>query len=90
MKQVGGATVYMRDVAHVRDGFARQTNMVHVDGKRSALLTILKTPHRLHARHRAAREAMRCRASRRRCRRSSTIKLLFDQSVFVRAAVDGV
>ena len=34
IKQVGDATVYMRDVAQVRDGFAVQTNMVHVDGRR--------------------------------------------------------
>src|SRR5205809_4451808 len=44
VKQVGGATVYMRDVAQVRDGFAVQTNMVHVDGRLSAMLTVLKTP----------------------------------------------
>src|SRR5213083_635267 len=44
VRQVGGATVYMRDVAQVRDGFAVQTNMVHVDGRPSALLTVLKTP----------------------------------------------
>src|SRR5258708_14067636 len=44
VKQVGGATVYMRDVAHVRDGFQVQANMVHVDGRLSALLTVLKTP----------------------------------------------
>src|SRR5439155_22570 len=44
VKQVGGATVYMRDVAHVRDGFQVQTNMVHVDGRLSSLLTVLKTP----------------------------------------------
>src|SRR5207237_849115 len=44
VKQVGGATVYMRDVAEVHDGFQVQTNQVHVDGRRSALLTVLKTP----------------------------------------------
>ena len=42
VKVVNGATVYMRDVAHVRDGTAPQTNVVHVDGSRSVLMTILK------------------------------------------------
>ena len=32
------ATVYLRDVAQVRDGYPPQTTMVHVDGRRSALL----------------------------------------------------
>ena len=42
VKTVNGATIYMRDVAHVRDGFAPQQNVVHVDGTRSVLLTVLK------------------------------------------------
>jgi CzcA family heavy metal efflux pump len=42
VKVVNGATIYMRDVAHVRDGSAPQTNIVHVDGRRSVLLTVLK------------------------------------------------
>jgi multidrug efflux pump subunit AcrB len=37
-KVVNGATVYLRDVAHVGDGFAVQTKMVRMDGQRSALL----------------------------------------------------
>ena len=42
VKVVNGATVYMRDVANVRDGSGPQTNVVHVDGQRSALMTVLK------------------------------------------------
>jgi CzcA family heavy metal efflux pump len=42
VKVVNGATIYMRDVAHVRDGTAPQTNVVHVDGSRSVVMTILK------------------------------------------------
>ena len=42
VKVVNGATIYMRDVAHVRDGAAPQTNIVHVDGHRSVLITVLK------------------------------------------------
>src|ERR1700742_2705369 len=42
IKVVNGATVYVRDVASVRDGSAPQTNIVHVDGARSVLMSILK------------------------------------------------
>ncbi|HZV99735.1 MAG TPA: efflux RND transporter permease subunit, partial [Methylophilaceae bacterium] len=42
VKVVNGATVYMRDVAFVRDGNAPQTNVVHVDGSRSVLMSVLK------------------------------------------------
>src|SRR5271166_404279 len=42
IKQVGGTTVYLSDVAHVRDGWAVQQNIVHAEGKRSVLLTIIK------------------------------------------------
>ena len=43
IKTVNGATIYIRDVAHVRDGFVPQTNIVRVDGQRAALMTIQKT-----------------------------------------------
>src|SRR5256712_10980255 len=43
IKQVNGATVYVRDIGHVRDGFEVQTNIVRQDGRRSVLLTILKS-----------------------------------------------
>src|ERR1700733_1197343 len=42
IKTVGNTTIYIGDVAHVRDGFPPQTNIVRVDGKRAALLTVLK------------------------------------------------
>jgi multidrug efflux pump subunit AcrB len=42
IKVVNGATVYIRDVAQVRDGNPPQTNIVHVQGSRSALLSVLK------------------------------------------------
>ena len=42
VKTVNGATIYLRDVAHVRDGSAPQHNVVHVDGTRSVLMTVLK------------------------------------------------
>jgi multidrug efflux pump subunit AcrB len=43
IKSVNGAMVYIHDVAHVRDGFPPQTNIVRVDGQRASLLTIQKT-----------------------------------------------
>src|SRR4029450_1505883 len=43
IKVVGNSTIYLRDVPHVRDGFAPQTNVVRRDGSRGTLVTILKT-----------------------------------------------
>jgi multidrug efflux pump subunit AcrB len=42
IKTIGSTTIYMKDVAWVRDGFPPQTNIVRVNGQRSALLTIQK------------------------------------------------
>jgi multidrug efflux pump subunit AcrB len=43
IKTSGSTVIYIRDVAHVRDGFPPQTNIVRVDGQRAALLTAMKT-----------------------------------------------
>src|SRR6202007_1229960 len=43
IRAVNGATVYIHDVAHVRDGFPPQTNIVRVDGQRASLLSVIKT-----------------------------------------------
>ena len=43
IKSVGGTIIYMRDVAHVRDGNPPQTNIVRVNGGRAVLMTILKS-----------------------------------------------
>jgi multidrug efflux pump subunit AcrB len=42
VKAVGNSTIYVHDVAHVRDGFSPQTNIVRRNGQRSTLLSILK------------------------------------------------
>jgi multidrug efflux pump subunit AcrB len=42
IKSIGNSTIYVHDVANVRDGFPPQTNIVRVNGQRSALMTILK------------------------------------------------
>src|SRR5436305_7243042 len=43
IKTVNGATVYMKDVAQVRDGFSVQTNIVRTNGSRGVLMTILRS-----------------------------------------------
>jgi len=43
VKTVNGATIYMREVAHVRDGFSPQTNIVLSNGQRGVLMSIYKT-----------------------------------------------
>jgi len=89
VKQVGDATVYLSDVAQVRDGFQVQTNQVHVDGRRSALLTVLKTPSAstLDIVQRVKDALPRIQAT---LPPELEVKPLFDQSVFVRAALSGV
>ncbi|WP_176061478.1 efflux RND transporter permease subunit, partial [Paraburkholderia sp. BCC1876] len=42
IKSVDGTTIYIRDVAHVRDGYPPQGNIVRVDGRRAVLMSILK------------------------------------------------
>jgi CzcA family heavy metal efflux pump len=42
IKSIGGSTIYIHDVAHVRNGYPPQTNIVRVDGKRAVLLSIQK------------------------------------------------
>ncbi|HET7208658.1 MAG TPA: efflux RND transporter permease subunit [Terriglobales bacterium] len=43
VKTVGNTTIYIRDVGYVRDGFPPQTNIVRVNGRRASLLTVLKS-----------------------------------------------
>jgi multidrug efflux pump subunit AcrB len=89
IKQVGPTTVYLSDVAHVRDGWAVQQNIVHSKGKRSVLLTIIKNGNAstldvvnqvkaaLPAIEKAAPPGMH-------------IDMLFDQSVFVKQSIASV
>jgi multidrug efflux pump subunit AcrB len=89
VKQVGGATIYMRDVAHVRDGFAPQTNVVRLDGQRGALVSILKT-----GKGSTLDIVSNARALLPKIAATVPPDLkmqpLADQSIFVRAAVTGV
>ncbi len=93
IKTVEGRTVYIRDVASVRDGNAPQTNLVHVEGKRSVLLSILKNGDASTLEvNRRIREAIPRALERlpKEAQGKIEVKLLFDQSIFVRASIDGV
>ena len=89
VKTMNGSTIYMRDVAHVRDGFAPQTNIVHMDGVRGALMSMLKVG--------SASTITIVEGVKRMAERASqslppemNITPLFDQSLFVRASIRGV
>jgi multidrug efflux pump subunit AcrB len=89
IKQVNGAMVYIRDVAHVRDGFAVQTNIVSQNRVRSALLTVLKSASAstLDIIKRVKEALPRIQAT---LPKELKVSQLFDQSLFVRAAINGV
>jgi len=89
VKQVNGSTIYVRDVAHVRDGYAIQTNIVRHNGSRGSLLTVLKTgsASTLDIVKRLKQILPRVRST---LPPQLNLKLLFDQSIFVRAAINGV
>jgi multidrug efflux pump subunit AcrB len=89
LKTVNGRTLYVRDVSNVRDGNPPQTSIVHVGGKKAALMTILKSGHAstLEVTGRIKEMLPGILA---RLPKELKVSLLFDQSLFVRAAVDGV
>ena len=89
IKSVGGAMVYMHDVANVHQGNAVQTNIVHVDGNRSVLLSVFKN---------GATSTLDIVSGIKRMLAvikpslpdALEIKPIGDQSIFVRAAISGV
>ena len=89
VRSVNGATIYMKDVAQIRDGFAVQQSIVRADGSRAALLSVLKNGNAstLDIVKRVKAVLPKIRDS---LPPSLQIKELFDQSVFVRAAINGV
>jgi len=84
-----GAVTYIRDVAHVRDGYSPQTNIVRLDGRRAVLMTVLKTGkastidiiNNIDGKLQQIRAALPPQLK---------VEPLSDQSVFVRAAISGV
>jgi multidrug efflux pump subunit AcrB len=89
VKTVNGTTVYIKDVASVRDGYAPQTSIVHVSGKRSVLMTILKNGSASTLDVVSNIRAM-MPGTMAKLPKELKASLLFDQSIFVRAAVSGV
>src|SRR5271166_507076 len=87
--QVDGRTVFMRDVAHVHDGFQVQTNSVSVNGTPGALMTIRKTGGVSTL---AVIDGVRAALLdiKKVLPKDVTVKALFDQSVFVKAALNSV
>jgi len=89
VKTMNGGTIFLRDVAHVRDGNSIQQNIVHVDGARAVLSTVLKNgqtstidvvngvKNLLPVLKTQLPEALK-------------IDVLTDQSLFVKAAINGV
>jgi multidrug efflux pump subunit AcrB len=89
IKQIDGRTVFMRDVAHVHDGFQVQTNSVSVNGTPGALMTIRKTGGVSTL---AVIDGVRAALTdiKKVLPQDVSIKALFDQSVFVKAALNSV
>jgi CzcA family heavy metal efflux pump len=89
IKQIGSTTVYLRDVANIRDGFAPQTNIVRQDGHRGVLLSIMKAGT---ASTISVVEGIRNLLPRVAQTLPPELKIqaLADQSIFVKSAVNGV
>jgi multidrug efflux pump subunit AcrB len=89
IKVVNGATVYLGDVAQVHDGYAVQNNIVRTNGTRGALLTIMRNGQAstLSVVNNIKKIVPRIMAG---LPTSLSVSELFDQSVFVRAAINGV
>src|SRR5436190_1323803 len=89
IKVVNGATIYMRDVAQVRDGSPVQTTIVRRNGSRGALVTLLKNGNAstLDIVNQVKGMMPQIQAA---APKNLRIELLFDQSLFVTSAIEGV
>ncbi|WP_353072352.1 efflux RND transporter permease subunit [Tunturiibacter gelidoferens] len=89
IKTVNGATIYIRDIGNVRDGFPPQTNIVRVDGQRASLMTIQKTGN---ASTLQIISDVRAQIPLIAAQLPPALKMqpIADQSVFVRGAISGV
>jgi multidrug efflux pump subunit AcrB len=89
IRVVGRSPIYIRDVAHVRNGYPPQTNIVRVDGRRSAMMAVQKSGN-------ASTLDIIARVKEALARAMPglppelTVRQLADQSLFVRASIDGV
>ena len=89
IRTINGVTTYIRDVAYVRDGYSPQTNIVRQDGARGVLLSVLKNGGASTLDIVANLKALLPRVAET-VPKEIKITPLFDQSVFVKAAVKGV
>jgi multidrug efflux pump subunit AcrB len=89
VKTTGTTTIYMRDVAHVRDGFPPQTNIVRVDGRRASLLTVQKTGESSTLQIISGIKEM-LPEIKTEMPPDLVMRLLGDQSIFVNSAIHGV
>jgi multidrug efflux pump subunit AcrB len=89
IKVVNGTPIYIRDIGHVRDGFAPQTNIVRQDGTRGVLLTVMKAGN---ASTLAVVDGVRKLLPVVAATLPPELKIqpLADQSIFVRASINGV
>ncbi|MGF6858417.1 multidrug efflux pump subunit AcrB [Paraburkholderia sp. CI3] len=89
IRTTANGTIYIRDVAHVRDGYQPQTNVVRVNGQRAALLTINKSGN-TSTLDIVDRIKTMMPTLRNLVPPSLNIDPVADQSLFVRASVQGV
>jgi multidrug efflux pump subunit AcrB len=89
VKTVNGATIYMKDVAHVRDGFSPQTNVVLANGQRGVLMSIYKTGNASTLQIVDNLKEM-LKYNESSFPEGLKLNQLFDQSLFVRASIEGV
>ncbi|MCC8394667.1 efflux RND transporter permease subunit [Paraburkholderia sp. MMS20-SJTR3] len=89
VRTVNGATTYLREVAHVRDGYSPQTNIVRQNGHRGVLMSVLKNGN---ASTLSIVDTLKGLLPDARAALPPDLQItaLFDQSVFVKAAVQGV
>ena len=88
VKTLNSSTLYLRDVAHVRDGFIPQTNIVRQDGVRGVLMSIFKLGGSTLTIVNGVKAMVPVAAQS--LPPELTIRALFDQSLFVRASIQGV
>ncbi len=89
IKTIGTNTIYIRDVAYVRDGFPPQTNIVRVNGKRATLLSVLKSGQNSTLDIIKGIKSL-LPAVEATLPRGLHVQPLADQSIFVRASINGV
>jgi multidrug efflux pump subunit AcrB len=89
IKTIGDTTIYMKDVAWVRDGFPPQTNIVRVDGQRSVLLTIQKAGDASTLNVISGIKSILPRIAAT-VPQQLKMATLADQSIFVKGAISGV